>query len=120
MFKKKFLKSRVRVTFYLHPTLVRKEIVCVYLVGQFNNWDEQATPMTLSKRKVQVPFHNGEKARTYKVMLDLELDRHYEYRYLITYKDGSKKWHNDWDADSYVPNPYSGDNSVVITEKPIK
>jgi hypothetical protein len=26
------------------------------------------------------------------------------------------EWHNDWQADKYVPNPFSGDNSVVITQ----
>ena len=40
----------------------------------------------------------------------LEPNTEYQFRYLI---DG--EWHNDWDADKYANNPYSGDNSVVVT-----
>ena len=34
----------------------------------------------------------------------------YRYRYLL---DGTR-WENAWDADDYVPNPYGGDDSVVV------
>ena len=43
--------------------------------------------------------------------LDLDAGREYQFRYLINGKD----WHNDWEADKYVANPFSGDNSVVTT-----
>ena len=48
----------------------------------------------------------------FKTTLDLEKDREYQFRYLV---NGSE-WHNDWEADKYVPNPFSGDNSVVVTQ----
>jgi hypothetical protein len=47
----------------------------------------------------------------FKLTIDLDTGKEYQYRYLI---NGSE-WHNDWEADKYVPNPFSGDNSVVIT-----
>ncbi|MCI6365047.1 MAG: glycoside hydrolase, partial [Spirochaetia bacterium] len=38
----------------------------------------------------------------------------YQFRYLL---DGYK-WENDWNADKYIPAPYSNaDNSVVVTKK---
>ena len=41
----------------------------------------------------------------------LATGREYQYRYLL---DG-KRWENDWEADKYVPAPFSNtDNSVVI------
>jgi 1,4-alpha-glucan branching enzyme len=101
MLKKQFLKTKdaVKVTFSL-PEAVQGETV--FLVGDFNNWDENATAMKRQK--------NG----SFTVILDLEKGREYQFRYLV---NGSE-WHNDWEADKYVPNPYSGDNSVVVTQQP--
>jgi 1,4-alpha-glucan branching enzyme len=98
MLKKQFLKTKdvVKVTFSL-PEAVQGETV--YLVGDFNNWDESATAMKRQK--------NG----SFNVTLDLDKDREYQFRYLVN----GTEWHNDWEADKYVPNPYSGDNSVVVT-----
>src|SRR5215813_4862190 len=48
MFKKKFLKTKCKVTFEL-PEAVAERADNVYLVGDFNNWDEQATPMEKKK-----------------------------------------------------------------------
>jgi hypothetical protein len=42
--------------------------------------------------------------------MDLEPNHEYRFRYLV-----DKQWHNDWDADRYVANPFSGDDSVVST-----
>ncbi len=100
MLKKRFLKSgKVKVEFTV-PDAIAANAESVYLVGDFNNWDESATPMTRYK--------NGK----FKVTLDLEPNREYQFRYLV---NGSQ-WHNDWDADRYVANPFSGDNSVVSTK----
>jgi 1,4-alpha-glucan branching enzyme len=98
MLKKRYLKSRAtcKVTFTL-PAAVKAETV--HLVGDFNNWDEQAMPMK--------PLKDGR----FSVELDLEIGKEFQFRYLV---DGSE-WHNDWEADKYVPNPFSGDNSVVVT-----
>lgn len=101
MIKKKFLKTKCKVTFEL-PPVIAEGASTVYLVGDFNNWDEDATPMEIDKNK------------KFSVSLDLQLGREYQYRYLIN----GKQWHNDWTADKYVPNPFSGDNSVVTTYPP--
>jgi 1,4-alpha-glucan branching enzyme len=45
---------------------------------------------------------------------DLAVGRTYRFRYLI---DG-ERWENDWAADSYVPNDYGGDDSVVDVRRP--
>jgi len=99
MLKKRYLKSgAVKVEFVLPDTIARTAET-VYLVGDFNNWDEAATPMTKLK------------GGAFKVTLNLEPDREYEFRYLVN----NNQWHNDWEADKYVSNPFSGDNSVVST-----
>lgn len=98
MVKKKFLKTKVKVTFDL-PEGIAEGAEEVFLVGDFNNWDEKATPMEKKKTK------------RFTITLDLEPNREYQYRFLLN----GKNWHNDWEADKYVPNPFSGDNSVVTT-----
>ncbi len=98
MIKKKFLKTKCKVTFEL-PGAIAEASERVFLVGDFNNWDEQETPMERTK------------SGTFSITLDLDLNREYQYRYLVNGLD----WHNDWDADKYLPNPFSGDNSVVST-----
>lgn len=96
MLKKKYLKSKevCKVTFYTPAGLEAED---VQLVGDFNEWNESATPMEQLK--------DGR----FKVTVDLPKDSQYQFRYLV---NGSE-WHNDWEADEYVPNPFSGDNSVV-------
>jgi 1,4-alpha-glucan branching enzyme len=98
MLKKNYLKSKsvCKVTFYTSPE-IKAEVV--HLVGDFNNWDEEATPMQQLK--------DGR----FKAVIELAQGREYQFRYLIE----GNEWHNDWDADKYVPNPFSGDNSVVVT-----
>jgi 1,4-alpha-glucan branching enzyme len=98
MLKKQFLKSKpeVKVTFSL-PAAVQAETV--FLVGDFNGWDEATTPM------------KKQKDGSFSVTLNLEKGQHFQFRYLVN----GTEWHNDWEADKYVPNPYSGDNSVVST-----
>ena len=89
-------ENQVLVTFSL-PASVQGETV--YLVGDFNNWDEKSHLMT---RKDDGSFE---------LALPLDKGREYQFRYLVN----NNEWHNDWKADRYVPNPYSGDNSVVVT-----
>jgi 1,4-alpha-glucan branching enzyme len=99
MLKKQYLKSKsvCKVTFYTPEDIQAEE---VYLVGDFNQWEENATPMEKMK--------DGR----FKATVDLEKDTEYQFRYLVN----GAEWHNDWQADKYVPNPFSGDNSVVITQ----
>jgi len=98
MLKKQYLKSKpiCKVTFYT-PAAIEAE--SVYLVGDFNDWDESETPMKQLK--------DGR----FSVTLSLDTGQEYQFRYLID----KSEWHNDWEADKYVPNPFSGDNSVVST-----
>lgn len=87
--------GKVRITFSM-PAGIWADTV--HLVGEFNNWSPTANPMQLSD--------NG-----WSVSLELDVGKAYSYRYLI---NGSV-WYNDWRADSYEPNEFGGDNSVVTT-----
>lgn len=97
MLKKDVLKKGkvVKVTFYTQKLPDAEE---VYLVGDFNGWDETTHPMDRLK--------DGR----YKLAVLLDPDKEYQFRYWV---DG--EWHNEWEADKYAPNPFSGDNSVVET-----
>ena len=103
MLKKQYIKSRnvCKTTFELAKTDLPEgiEVENVYLVGEFNNWEEAATPMKRNKKGV------------YRATLDLEPERQYHFRYLVN----GERWCNDWAADAYVPNPYGTDNCVVFT-----
>ncbi len=98
--KKRYLKTQpcCQVTFNLPKKLAQEgEKACV--VGEFNQWSIEATPMK--------KMRNG----NFKVTVDLDPDREYQFRYLI---DG-QFWQNDEQADKRIPNNYSGDeNSVII------
>ena len=94
--KKNGRGKAVKVTFSL-PKDVQAETV--HLVGDFNNWDEQATLM------------KKDKEGNHTVEVSLEKGREYQFRYLVN----GTEWHNDWHADKYVQNTFFGDNSVVVT-----
>ncbi len=98
--KKQYLKSKpiCKVTLSL-PKEAAPKAKKVVLVGEFNNWDNTATPM----RKLK----NG----TFKTTVNLGVGKEYQFRYLI---DG-EKWENDWAADKYIGNGVSyEENSVVV------
>lgn len=103
MLKKKFLKTKCKVTFVL-PEEIADSAETAYLVGSFNDWDENATPMEMKETK---------KGKSFEATLDLALDQEFQFRYLV-----NGRWHNDYHADRYVPNPFVGDNSVVSTHNP--
>jgi 1,4-alpha-glucan branching enzyme len=86
--------SLCRVTFEL-PAEINAE--SVMLVGDFNDWSEDSTP--LIKRK------DGH----FSVTLTLESNQSYQFRYLV---DGTR-WENDWNADAYVKNDKGTENSVI-------
>jgi 1,4-alpha-glucan branching enzyme len=97
--KKRYLKTKnlSKVTFQL-PSEAAPEAKRVALVGDFNDWNPAATPMTRLK--------SGE----FKATVDLEPGRDYEYRFLIE----DKVWENDWNAEGYKPSGIPGaENSVV-------
>ena len=85
---------RVRVTFAM-PTI--DDCNCLYLVGKFNEWNESVYRMQLAD--------DG----TWSLVLELEPDREYQYRY----RTENGIWHNDPVANGYVPNPDGSDSSVV-------
>lgn len=98
--KKRYLKSKpiCKVTFEIPKSDVANAAT-VHLVGEFNNWDTETTP--LARRK----------AGDFSVTLDLEVGQRYEFRYLL---DG-ERWLNDQAADAYVNTPFPGiENSVVV------
>jgi len=96
--KKTYLKSSgCRVTFVL-PKEAAPEAEKVTIVGDFNNWNYAETEMK--------KLRSGD----FKLTLKLSPDREYKFRYLID----SRKWENDWCADKYIPNPFGGDDSVVV------
>lgn len=70
----------------------------VHVVGEFNDWNEQGSPLKQLK--------NG----SFSTTVDLEQGREYQFRYLI---DG-KSWENDDEADKYVTTPFGTENSVVV------
>jgi len=97
--KKLYLKTKefCKVTFRL-PKEAAPDATQVTLVGDFNQWNTQETPMQKMK--------NGD----FKVTLELARDQEYKFRYLID----NRTWENDWQADRYIPNCYGSEDSIVI------
>jgi 1,4-alpha-glucan branching enzyme len=67
----------------------------VNLVGTFNNWNPEATPLTLQEDGLWM------------TELELPVGR-YEYRFLV---DGD--WCDDPNASELVPNPFGSFNAVI-------
>ena len=95
--KKPLPDQKVAATFELPSSIWADSI---HLVGDFNQWNHSSLPM---KQRHSDGVWN--------VTVVLEVGRDYQYRYLINGTD----WQNDWQADRYIPNPYSTENSVVST-----
>lgn len=94
-------KKKCNVTFTVSKEAAG-DAKTINIAGDFNSWSSTETPLKQAK--------DG----SFSVKLALDADREYQFRYLI---DGYK-WENDWNADKYVPAPYSNaENSVVITAK---
>jgi len=97
---KQYLKSKpvCKVTFRV-PAEAARDANSVHIVGDFNSWDIYAIPLQ--------KLRDG----TFKVTLELEPNREYQFRYLIN----EENWENDWEADKYVPTPFgNAENSVVV------
>lgn len=84
-----------KVTFQLPPESA-SDSVC--LCGDFNDWSQDATPLT--KRK------DGR----YSATVTLPAGKSYRFKYFI---DGAR-WENDGEADQYVDNEYGSKDSVVV------
>lgn len=97
--QKKYLKSKpvCKVTFIV-PKEAAGSATKVNLVGDFNKWKKKSHPLKKLK--------SGE----FKITVDLECGKEYQYRYLID----NTIWENDWAADKYVrSSSYDVENSVV-------
>ncbi len=84
----------VEVTFRM-PAL--EGVVELYLCGDFNSWHTSGSPLA------------QESDGTWSTTVALEAGRSHRFRYY----DNQGRWHNDWEADAYVPNDYGTEDSVV-------
>jgi 1,4-alpha-glucan branching enzyme len=96
--KKRYIKQgqSCRVTFCL-PKEAVSGVKKVSVIGDFNDWEKDANP--LRRRKT------GEFSTT----LELLSGRSYRFKYLLD----DCRWENDWHADTYLRNPYGGEDSAV-------
>jgi 1,4-alpha-glucan branching enzyme len=85
----------VQVTFTLPATIDAQEVA---LCGEFNNWSTDDIKLA---RNLDGPW---------RTIVVLEPGRSYRYRYLLD----KQRWENAWHADDYVPNPYGGEDSVIV------
>lgn len=99
--RKQFLKSKpvCKVTFKLDKAFVGNA-KRVQLLGDFNNWDENAAAMTQLK--------TGGFTST----IDVPKDTTIECRYLL---DGTT-WLNETEADGLVPNCFGDENFIISTK----
>ncbi len=92
-------KTKCTVTFSINASAAAGAEKA-FLVGEFNDWSESATPM---KKGADGSFS---------VKKQFEVNKEYQFRYLL---DG-KTWINDWKADKYIrAELVNDDNSVVST-----
>lgn len=100
MLKKSYSKTgrSCRVTFKLPTEALPTDAAdSVAVLGEFNEWEPEATPMT--KRK------DG----SFSVTLSLDADHQYRFRYLV---DG-EVWVNDEQADELVGNQFGSQDCVL-------
>ncbi len=86
--------GKVHVTFELPPEV---EAESVSVLGEFNEWTPEVN--------VLKPRKNG----SFGVTIPFDPGHRYRYRFLL---DG-ERWENDWAADSYEPNSFGTEDSVV-------
>lgn len=95
-FSKNKPACKVTFTFPIEASNGAKKL---FLVGDFNDWNETTLPMSKSTKE-----------GVFKKSLDLETGKNYEFKYLSESQD----WYNDHCADWYTPSGFTGfDNSVV-------
>lgn len=103
--KKQYLKVRntCKVTLVLPKAQVQScvngDVGGASVVGDFNDWNPQAAPMTRRK--------NGDFAATF----ELEPGRAYQFRYLLD----CGQWLNEADADGVAPTPYPDAHNSILT-----
>ncbi len=89
-------KGLCKVTFEV-PKEAKAQSATV--VGDFNNWDPNATQM------------KAKKDGSFSATVNLEAGKEYRFRYWLD----NSRWENDWHADAYVPNSFGSEDSVVRT-----
>lgn len=94
--KKQYLKNKqtCKVTFIV----AAKESENVAVLGDFNNWNAEATNL--------VKLKNG----TFKGVVNLEKNKTYEFRYLI-----DNAYINDEQADSYKWNNFANAENGILS-----
>ena len=86
-----------KVTFTLPAEVDASDVA---LCGDFNDWSNETIKLA---RRATGEWH---------ATVGLQPGTTYRYRYLL---DGHR-WENAWNADEYAPNPYGGDDSVLVLE----
>ena len=71
----------------------------IYVVGDFNDWDAEATPLT---------GRDGEWVRATVTVAT-------GGRYAFRYRTDDGRWFNDEGADDYEPNEFGGSNGVILS-----
>lgn len=84
----------VEVTFRMPPL---DDVVELNLCGDFNHWQIKGVPLV------------QESDGTWVAKLVLEEGKSYRFRY----RDNQGRWHNDREADAYVPNDFGSEDSVL-------
>ena len=88
--------SLVHVTFAVPADMHDAD---VYLVGDFNDWDSEATQLIVDDDGMA------------SVTLTLPAGQRFAFRYRT--KNG--RWFNDESADDYEPNEFGGSNGIITT-----
>jgi 1,4-alpha-glucan branching enzyme len=83
-----------KVTFTLDPAV---EATTAAVCGDWNGWSSEADIMERDDK-------GG-----FSLIVSLEAGRTYRFRYLLD----AERWENDWNADSYPPNEFGGDDSLI-------
>jgi 1,4-alpha-glucan branching enzyme len=94
LLKKPIAGRKVEVTFRMPPL---DDVVELSLCGDFNDWKVRGVPLSQDS--------DG----TWFATIVLDAGKSYRFRYC----DNQGRWHNDWEADSYVPNEFGSEDSVV-------
>ena len=96
MLKKQYAKDKktCKVMFVLSDQVNAET---VHLHGDFTKWEKAPVKM---KR-----YKDG----NFKVSVTLKSGKQYRFRYQL---DG-ERWENDWEADTYIPNEFGTEDSVV-------
>jgi len=103
MLKKQYVKSRNiwKVTFELgrdDEVPAGLEAETVHVVGEFNDWETDRTPMKRGK------------GGAFRATVELDPGQEMEFRYLVN----GEHWCNDRDADAYVPGGMGPNNCVAV------